>query len=131
MNGQIPDTSNNSGEGRNVPSEGSKREAPQDEWLKKLIESAPQLIDKYLTNSKQKDEARERRLGLISKHNRKLTYSLLVSLSFIIGIMAILTYLNKVSGDALLFLVGTITGYVIFMVQNLTVPMYEGGEENE
>ncbi len=123
MNDQIPDTSNNSVEGQNSHSECSKQEASQNEWLKKLIESAPQLIDKYLTNSKQKDEARERRLSLISKHNRKLAYSLLVSMSIIIGIMAILTYLSKVSGDALLFLVGTIIGYILFMIQNLTVPM--------
>lgn len=69
-------------------------------------------------------------MNLIGRHNRRLTYSLLVALSVIIGIMAVLTYFNKVSGDALLFLVGTITGYVLFMIQNLTIPMYEE-EENE
>jgi hypothetical protein len=127
---QIPNADKGSNEEKSSSAGIQGKQEPQTEWLKKLIEQAPQLIDRYLTNSKQKDEARERRLNLISRHNRRLTYSLIVSLSIIIGIMAILTYFNKVSGDALLFLVGTITGYVLFMIQNLTIPMYEE-EENE
>ena len=39
--------------------------------------------------------------------------------------MSILTYYGKVSGDALLFLIGTVTGYVILMIQDLVGPMFE------
>ena len=131
VSGQISNVSKNSVEERNTSGESQKKEGLHDDWLKKLIESVPQLVDRYITDSEQKDDARERGLSLISKHNRRLTYSLLIPLSVIIGIMAILTYFDKVSGDALPFLVGTITGYVLFMIQNLTIPMYEEGEENE
>jgi hypothetical protein len=36
--------------------------------------------------------------------------------------MSYLTYYGRVSGDALLFLVGTVTGYALVMVQDLTHP---------
>jgi hypothetical protein len=128
---EAPDTDKESTEERNLYKKNQEKNESQGEWLKELIEKSPQLIDKYLTNSKQIEDAKERRLTLISKHNRRLAYSLLIAVGVIIGIMALLTFLNKVSGDALLFLVGTITGYVLFMIQNLTIPMYDEGGESE
>jgi hypothetical protein len=44
--------------------------------------------------------------------------------------MSVLTIYGKVSGDALLFLVGTVTGYVVIMIQNLTQPLFESKEED-
>jgi hypothetical protein len=128
---EAPETDKESTEERNLSKKNQGKNESQGEWLKELIEKSPQLIDKYLTNSKQIEDAKERRLTLISKHNRRLAYSLLIAVGVIIGIMALLTFLNKVSGDALLFLVGTITGYVLFMIQNLTIPMYDEGGESE
>ncbi len=128
---EAPVTDKESTEERNLSKKNQEKNESQGEWLKELIEKSPQLIDKYFTNSKQKEDAKERRLTLISKHNRRLAYSLLITVGVIIGIMALLTFLNKVSGDALLFLVGTITGYVLFMIQNLTFPMHDEGEESE
>ena len=63
--------------------------------------------------------AREKRIAAIGKHNRSLTYALLGILTGIIVLMTILTLATKVSSDALLFLVGTLTGYMILWVQRL------------
>lgn len=100
------------------------------ETLSGIVNLITRLADKYLDYSDRKDNAKERRLNLISKHNRNLTIVLVSSLVVIIGIMSLLTFLGKVSGDALLFLVGTLTGYVLFMIQNLVLPMYEESDES-
>ena len=46
-------------------------------------------------------------------------------LTAIIGLMAFLTALGKVSGDALLFLAGTVTGYIIIMIQDFILSPIE------
>ena len=58
-------------------------------------------------------------------HNRKLTLSLLIFLGLVIIAMAVLTYFGKVSGDALLFLVGIIVGYIMNMIQGLLYSPWE------
>jgi len=77
------------------------------------------LAREYIDFKKSEFEAKEKRLTTVGKHNRNLTYSLLLFLSAIIGLMTILTLYTKVSSDALLFLVGTLTGYMILWVQQL------------
>lgn len=53
-----------------------------------------------------------------SNRVNQVYYSLLIFLAAIVAILAILTYYGKVSGDALLFLVGTIVGYILaFMLE--------------
>ncbi|WP_048161818.1 hypothetical protein [Thermoplasma acidophilum] len=52
-------------------------------------------------------------------YNRKLTLPLLIFLGLVIIAMAVLIYFGKVSGDALLFLVGIIVGYIMNMIQGL------------
>ena len=47
---------------------------------------------------------------------------LMVFLSVVISLMVWLVFSNKVSGDALLFLVGTVSGYVLAMVQRHLFP---------
>jgi len=49
----------------------------------------------------------------------------------IVGFMTILTWYGSVSGDALLFLVGTITGYILLFVQRLVFPSKETPEQEE
>src|SRR5438876_7622619 len=43
-------------------------------------------------------------------------------LAFVVGLMVWLTLVGRVSGDALLFLVGTISGYVLVIVQRHLFP---------
>ncbi len=52
-------------------------------------------------------------------HSKTLAILLVVFLLIIIGVMGWLTFNGKVSGDALLFLIGTVVGYVINMIQAL------------
>lgn len=52
-------------------------------------------------------------------HSKNLAILLIGFLLIIIVVMGFLTFKGKVSGDALLFLAGTVVGYVINMIQAL------------
>ena len=84
--------------------------------LEKFIEN---LADKYLTFKKEEAEADRKYLETTTKHNTKMTLILTIFMVAITLGMAVLTFHGKVSGDALLFLVGTITGYIILFIQAL------------
>lgn len=83
------------------------------------------LADKFLANKKNDAEAQRRYFDTVSKHNRRMIYVLLAFLIGIVGFMSFLTLNGSVSGDALLFLVGTITGYVLLFIQKLVFPSRE------
>ena len=83
------------------------------------------LADKYLTYKKNEAESRRHYLESVSTHNRRMIHILIGFLIGIVGFMSILTWFGKVSGDALLFLVGTVTGYIIISVQRLVFPSKE------
>lgn len=83
------------------------------------------LADKYLTYKKNEAEARRHYFESVSTHNRRMIYILLAFLVGVVAFMSFLTWFGKVSGDALLFLVGTITGYIIVSVQRLVFPSEE------
>ena len=74
---------------------------------------------KYLTFKKNEAEARQKYLEASAKHNRSMTITLVVFLVAIVIGMSILTWRGSVTGDALLFLVGTIMGYVLLFIQRL------------
>jgi hypothetical protein len=83
------------------------------------------LADKYLSHRKIDAEAQRRYFDTVSNHNRRMIYVLLAFLIGIVGFMSFLTLYESVSGDALLFLVGTITGYVLLFIQRLVFPSKE------
>jgi len=83
------------------------------------------LADKYLTYKKNDAEARRHYFESVSTHNRRMIYLLIAFLTGIVAFMSFLSWYGKVSGDALLFLVGTITGYIIISVQRLVFPSEE------
>jgi hypothetical protein len=89
------------------------------EWL------GTNLADKYLIYKKNDAEARRHYFESVSTHNRKMIYILIAFLTGIVAFMSFLTIYEKVSGDALLFLVGTITGYTIISVHRLVFPSEE------
>ncbi len=96
---------------------------PED--VRNFIEMARSLGQEYIDYKNKEFDYKAKRLGSVGTHNRRLTYSLIFFLLAMIGVLSILTWFGRVSGDALLFLAGTITGYVILMVQNLTYPLAE------
>lgn len=89
------------------------------------------LADKYLTYKKNDAEARKHYFESVSTHNRRMIYTLIVFLIGIVAFMGLLTMYGKVSGDALLFMVGTITGYIILSVQRLVFPSEEPAPPEE
>lgn len=83
------------------------------------------LADKYLAYKKDDAEAKRHYFESVSTHNRRMIYTLILFLTGIVAFMSFLSWCGKVSGDALLFLVGTITGYIIISVQRLVFPSEE------
>jgi len=99
------------------------------EGIKDLEGFIEHLADKYLTYKKNEAEADQKYLELMARHNRNM---LLVLASFMITIVLGMSYLaleGRISGDALLFLVGTITGYVLLFIQRLLFSERKEAEE--
>jgi hypothetical protein len=78
-----------------------------------------------LTLKQNESESRTKYFQQASKHNRNMLYVMILFLAVVIAFMSLLTYLGTVSGDALLFLVGTVTGYMISFIQKLVSPTEE------
>ncbi|XES78477.1 MAG: hypothetical protein ACBZ72_06280 [Candidatus Bathyarchaeia archaeon] len=95
-----------------------------------LIEAIKPLVEIYLNHKKDESEAATDYFQKASTHNRNMLYVMTVFLAVIIGFMSWLTYSGLVSGDALLFLVGTVTGYILLFIQKLISPTNEKTEDN-
>jgi uncharacterized membrane protein len=100
------------------------------EWIPILINSVTPLAKEYVDLQKSKFDYKVKRDERASQHNRKLIFSLLLFLGAIIGISSLLTFYGKVSGDALLFMIGVIVGYIITMIQGLIYEPWQY-DENE
>jgi hypothetical protein len=107
----------------------SKRGWTPEDW-KTLVEAVQPLLQMWIEYQKNKDASSERKLNSLSQHNRRLSISLIIFLIAVVGLMSGLTLFGKVSGDALLFLVGTVTGYVVIMIQDLIEPLFMSKEED-
>ena len=95
------------------------------ETVKEVLNLIKDLANKYLTFKKNEAEARQKRFVARAKHNRNMVIGLVMFLSVIVLVMSYLTLNGFVSGDALLFLIGTITGYVLLFIQRLVFPSEE------
>jgi len=103
-----------------------------DNGLVQLLEVAKPLFEMFMAYKAKESEAKMKEADArikyfqqASKHNRNVLYSMTVFLVAIVGLMTILTWVGKVSGDALLFLVGTVVGYLILFIQKLASPTEE------
>ncbi len=105
------------------------------QWTPEEVESLIKLVDalasKYIIFKEKEAEADNRTLRVVTKHSLILTVVLATFLGGIVGLMSILTYVGRVSGDALLFLVGTVTGYILLFIQRLTKSVLGEGREEE
>jgi len=122
-----------------VPPEGDDKKASNEqtsssntEWIPILINSVVPLVKEYVELQKSKFDYKVKRDERASQHNRKLTFSLLIFLGVVIGISSLLTFYGKVSGDALLFMIGVTVGYIITMIQDLIYEpwLYDKAEED-
>jgi hypothetical protein len=110
-------------------SEDSRKGWTSEDW-KNLVEAIQPLLQMWFQYQKDKDASSERKMNALSHHNRRLSISLIIFLVAVVGLMSGLTLYGKVSGDALLFLVGTVTGYVVIMIQDLMEPLFIPKEED-
>lgn len=105
------------------------------EWTPEKITAVFQglsmLADKYLmfrdTNSKHENEF----IGATSKHDRRVITILLSFLGSVIMGMVWLTWIGKVSGEALLFAVGLIIGYVFALITRFIFGSQTSVAENQ
>ena len=92
-------------------------------WTQEAVKDVEDFIehiaDKILIYKKNEAEADQRYFEAEAKHNRSMVITLVAFLSFIVLFMSYLTLSGHVSGDALLFLIGTITGYLLLFIQRL------------
>jgi len=96
--------------------------------VEKFIEN---LADRYLQFKKNEAEADQKYIEAAAKHNRHMTLILATFLAIITLAMGYLTINGRVSGDALLFLTGTITGYVLLFIQRLVLTSATAPSEAE
>jgi ABC-type transport system involved in cytochrome bd biosynthesis fused ATPase/permease subunit len=103
-----------------------------DNGFSQLLESVKPLAEMYMNYMKQQSEAKMKEADArikyfqhASKHNRNVLYAMTAFLIGVIAFMSLLTWTDKVSGDALLFLVGTVVGYLILFIQKLAHPTDE------
>lgn len=89
------------------------------EAVENIIKLVDTLAEKYINYKDKEWQSDNKYVEMVSKHNRNLTMMLISFMASIVVLMSILTFYNKVSGDALLFLGGTITGYIISFIQGL------------
>lgn len=87
--------------------------------VKTVIEGVGDRLLRYLEKQQEHDIKMEEVAG---KSSRRVLGVLLIFLGVIIGLMVGLTMYDKVSGDALLFLTGTMVGWVLSIVYRHLFP---------
>ncbi|SRR6266571_1535412 len=103
---------------------------PPFEWTPEMVREVAagltgvikEFGDRYI-GLKEKEFDHEARLATAqAKADWRVLGIFLGFLAFVVGLMVWLTLNGRVSGDALLFLVGTISGYVLVIVQRHLFP---------
>jgi hypothetical protein len=91
------------------------------EWtegkLRELFNFLSSLLDRFIAFKDKEFTAEQKYMEATSHHDRRVLYLMIGFLSIVVIAMSALTYAGRVSGDALLFLVGTATGYVFAFVE--------------
>ncbi len=86
-----------------------------EEWVA-FFKSIEPYADKFLQYMRERgeEEHRLRRLGVA--HDWRIAGVAFAFLGILVALMSWLTSVGRVSGDALLFLAGTITGYIFSLI---------------
>jgi hypothetical protein len=86
-----------------------------DDWVA-FFKAVEPYADKYLQFFREQGESEHRFARLGTSHDWRIAWASFVFLGVLVLGMSWLTSIGRVSGDALLFLVGTITGYIFSMI---------------
>jgi len=81
-----------------------------------FLKAIEPYADKYLQFQRDKAESEHRFARLGTSHDWRIATISFVFLGVLVALMSWLTSIGRVSGDALLFLAGTITGYIFSMI---------------
>jgi len=109
---------------------GGPEKTPPRPWTPEEIQSfvgvlataAERLGDKYIAFSREKWLHEVAMENATSKADWKVLAILMLFLGVVIALMVGLVLAGRVSGDALLFLVGTVSGYIFALVQRHLFP---------
>ncbi len=92
------------------------------EMVKTILDGVTPLVDRYIA-LKEKEFAFEVNLErATSKASWWVLFILMAFLGAVILLMSYLVAIGRVSGDALLFIVGTVAGYIMAIVQRHLFP---------
>lgn len=100
------------------------------ETIRAVLESLAPFADKFLLFKNQESTQDNRFVESTSKHDRRVITILLIFLGSVIMGMIWLTWVGKVSGDALLFAVGLIIGYVFALITRFIFGSQRSVSEN-
>jgi hypothetical protein len=81
-----------------------------------FLKAIEPYADKYLQFQRDKAQSEHQFARLGTSHDWRIAAASFVFLGTLVAAMSWLTSMGRVSGDALLFLVGTITGYIFSMI---------------
>ncbi len=118
------------------PKDESKDQSKQEkfEWtperMSALFQGLSMLADKYLAFRDSNSKYESDQIRTITKHDRRIVAILLAFLGSVIAFMSILTWFNKVSGEALLFAVGITIGYVFAIISKSLLSLRNSADEN-
>lgn len=121
-------SSDQKGEGSTPPPPRPPQGWSRKDWEGFLTVAEP--IGKYLVDAWKWKTERENEQG--EKWDRRVQWTLVLLMGFLGGIvllMAWLVVIGKVSGDALLFLVGAVASWILFATQRYLFGENQGGEE--
>ncbi|MGC9117063.1 MAG: hypothetical protein ACP5ID_05670 [Conexivisphaera sp.] len=101
-------------------------------WTPEAVEQVIRLVDSlakdYLQFRREDSEAKLHRLEAISAHNRRLIYWMIGFLAIVISLTGVLAFFGRASGDAFFFIIGTLTGYIIVIIQQFIASPVEKEE---
>lgn len=113
-----------------MSSEAEEKDTKQSEWTPEKVDRTLKVIDavgdkflalgdKYISYKREASNAENKYLEVATGHNRQLILILAAFLASLVGLMSILAYVKIASGDALMFVVGTMTGFILLFIQRL------------
>ena len=100
----------------NQPKDSGQGTPWSDEKTKIVIDGLLKAADRYLSLREKDAEHETKYVEATSKHDRKIIVVLLIFLGSLIGALIWLTWLDKISGESLLFAIGLTIGFIFALI---------------
>ncbi|MXR52052.1 hypothetical protein GRX03_10630 [Halovenus sp. WSH3] len=107
-------------ENDNAPTTGQMaNEQPDLNKILANLEDITDLIREYFEQSRENKRVENERRQRYLKHQRKVIFTAAITFIVVIGISALMTFYNALSGDAFTFVLGTLFGAILTFLQNM------------